>query len=282
MRTKIIYEVGDWVTILSLPCTWASALCERSPLSSGIQYPLTVQIEEIKDMDGDYVAMRAGGYGFALDGLERDNNIRPAMDYEIKLARDRALIDSIQEGDYVITSQKSMSHDGSMYAGLPLKVGRLVTTESSGGRAIYFENYFGTDVAESGIWLTDVIRKATPEEVAKLNYKAGQYVYVFDELETIEKNHNDDYISDMGKLAGTIQRIRGVDSDKDIYLTGYPYAFSTACVRPLTKEEEDNLKIKVDGYAVDFLPNRVVIGLVSITHADYKLIGERMGWNEGS
>lgn len=77
------YKVGDWITILKKPDKWASGLNANNPLYAGLEYPLTVKIENIR-FQSYCTEISAGNYGWSLDELLKHNIVRKAIPEKIE------------------------------------------------------------------------------------------------------------------------------------------------------------------------------------------------------
>lgn len=66
------FKVGDKVMVTKKPSMWSSYLCQNDPTDD--KYPKKFTIDAIADRD-DYVAMSGGGFGWALDVLEKEGCI---------------------------------------------------------------------------------------------------------------------------------------------------------------------------------------------------------------
>jgi len=67
------FKIGDKILIGIKPTHWASRLCQNNPLDECI-FPFECIIEDLYN-DEDYIAMKAGDYGWDLTTLINTSNI---------------------------------------------------------------------------------------------------------------------------------------------------------------------------------------------------------------
>jgi hypothetical protein len=144
-KEKPKYKVGDWIYLL-MP-------------GYGFTDDLVGSVIQLQDLTGaDYLGFGDRDFAITVKGHKRaigNGTYRHATPSEIE----EATKPKFKVGDYVITKSDSKSADGRRLAGKALCVGTI----KSNFDGEYFEGY--SDNNETGIWLTDIERLATQEEI---------------------------------------------------------------------------------------------------------------------
>lgn len=79
-KTLEKFKINTQFVIVSEPTQWASLLNDNCPLEINLKFPYHSKIINRK-LDGDYIAMDDGTYGWSLSTLVKENKIYLNQEY---------------------------------------------------------------------------------------------------------------------------------------------------------------------------------------------------------